>query len=174
MKHISIDLETASSNSDASIFTIGGASSGGSYFYIVVDDPGGSWSPDTVRWLAQQEQSKQVVGVGYHRYPLYEALTQFSKWLGDLGAGHEGAVCIWTHATFDMPVLETAYQRAGIKRPWHYRNCRDLRTLYWLAGGRPQVIHTGKHHALNDAEALLREVKECLRILGDAGVQIRD
>ena len=39
---------------------------------------------------------------------------------------------IWSHATFDIPVVSNAYNVAGIEIPWNYRETRDIRTLNWL------------------------------------------
>lgn len=170
---ISIDLETFSSAPDASIATIGVAARRHpdhcvNGLYLVVDDPDGRFTPDTIRWHASQEDPASTTGASAGRgkeMPLEDALRALSKFLTSLNADTEGEARIWTHATFDMPVLESAFVRAGISwRPWHYRNCRDLRTLYDLSGGRPELDRVGTHHnALDDAVYQLYEVEACFR-----------
>lgn len=172
MIDISIDLETFDSAPDASIATIGAVAVGPAgvedgHFYVVVDDPGGSWSPETVRWHAQQVGDTLGRSEG-PAMPLVVVLDEFSRWLHYYSANKEGKARLWTHATFDMPVLESAYRRADLERPWFYRNCRDLRTLYDLAGGRPKLERVGTHHnALDDARYQMGEVQHCLEILED-------
>jgi exodeoxyribonuclease VIII len=162
---ISVDLETASSSPDAAIMAIGAASSGGATFECYVDDPQGAWSPDTIRWLAAQSSPHSIVGTAKESTSLLYALREFGQWLLRLRADQESEARLWTHATFDMPILELAYLRAQLSRPWHYRNCRDLRTLYDLAGGRPtreENPNPNEHNALSDAQHQLREVQICL------------
>jgi hypothetical protein len=163
---ISIDLETFSSAPNASIAAIGATCGDGDDFYAVVHDPEGAWDPATIRWHTQQKEPARNVGDNRHASVLCDALIFFSRWLERRGANREGAARLWTHATFDMPVLESAYRRADLKIPWHYRNCRDLRTLYDFAGGRPTLDPVGAgHHALDDAKYQLNEVMHCLRII---------
>jgi hypothetical protein len=162
MNDISIDLETFDSAPDASLAAIGAVSTSGNVFYRVVNDPGGSWSPKTMRWHATQEGVAENLGATEEAVPLETALQEFADWLGVERAHQEGGARLWTHATFDMPVLASAYKRAGIRTPWHHRNCRDLRTLYDLTGGRPDLVNTGAHHALRDAVYQLEEVQVCL------------
>lgn len=66
----------------------------------------------------------------------------------------------WTHATFDAPILNNAFNLAGIRSPIHYREHRDIRTLTWLsrkingaAKKRESMASKGltAHRALDDA-----------------------
>lgn len=176
MIDISLDLETLSSDArGASIAAIGMAArdfaTGEQHlFHGYVDDPGGIISPETVRWHAAQQEPQYNLGGTMEAVPLGETLEYVGEFLRSLGSMTEGFVRIWSHATFDVPQLAAAYARVGSKVPWSYRNVRDLRTLYDLAGGRPKVEHAGKHHALSDAIAQLEEVHVCLASVGALGV----
>jgi exodeoxyribonuclease VIII len=166
---ISVDLETFDSSPTAAIASIGAVASNGEEFYVVVNDPEGSWSPQTCRWHSVQEDPEDTMGPQAQAVGLKEALKRFTSFMKRNRADVQGVGLVWTHATFDMPVLESAYRRADMFRPWHYRNCRDLRTLYDLAAGRPKVERNKKHNALEDARAQLKEVQICRLIISEGG-----
>jgi len=46
----------------------------------------------------------------------------------------EKAESIWSHATFDIPMINTAARMSGIEDPIKYWKCRDIRTLTMLTG----------------------------------------
>lgn len=171
MIDISIDLETLSSDPrGASLATIGLAAQDfetGQIWtgYWVTNDPTGIIEPETVRWHIAQGAPASAIGIE-HVVPIGTALEQLGALLKmEFKAHREGTCRIWTHATFDIPQLAIAYKRLGMKHTWFYRNCRDLRTLYDLAGGRPHVENHNPHNALADAVAQLEEVRLCLEIL---------
>lgn len=166
MTHISIDVETFDNSPDSALATIGAVSTEGPEFYKVVEDPNGSYSPRTIRWHANQENTASNVGADVDPVSLRTGLFSFSNWLRDHGAEREGEAHLWAHANFDFPVLKMAYDRVSIQVPWHYRNTRDLRTLYALSGIRPTFEVEGVHHALRDAKYQLKEVRACLSHMG--------
>lgn len=58
--------------------------------------------------------------------------------------------CVWGHGScFDIPILQNAYRASGRKEPWVYKNVRDTRTLFALAGHEYKA--KGGHDALDDA-----------------------
>lgn len=170
MIEISIDLETFATCHDASVAAIGVCSTidEDDAFFCYVDDPDGVISPGTVRWHAIQKDMPSNVGMPQSAILLTEALASLRTWLRDRQAHRQGKARVWAHGGFDLTILAEAYRRAGWHHgpPWAYRNARDLRTLYDLAGGRPKVVNRGKHNALSDARAQLEEVRVCLEILG--------
>jgi hypothetical protein len=165
---ISIDLETLASCPGASIAAIGVATvntyGDRDQLRLIVDDPGGIFEPRTVRW--HKLQPPQSLGMDEEALHLHDALYELEEFLHTKGAKNEGAARIWSHATFDIPILADGYRRIATRVPWHYRNCRDLRTLYDLAGGRPEVPSAIEHDALADAIAQLEEVRICMARLG--------
>ena len=170
MKHIMIDIETFALTPNAALASIGAVvwdgTGWGDEFYMVVDDPDGDFSPSTIRWHGDQRNMAATVGMGTEAVHYIGALNLFSEWLRKHGAMVEGTR-IWSHATFDIPVLTSAYKRAELPVGWHHRNCRDLRTLYDLAGGRPSLPAIGtSHNALDDARYQKEEVYVCYHQLG--------
>lgn len=170
MIDISVDLETLATGPNASIVQIGAVHNGpcfpgGDEFFRNVHDPTGDISVETVRWHVEQAKAHpevDVVGTDVTVLPVATVLQSFTQWLRMVDAHRDGAVAIWGHAGFDLTILASAYRRVlDQPPPWHYRNQRDLRTLYDLAGGRPDVPHAGKHNALADAAAQLEEVRIC-------------
>jgi exodeoxyribonuclease VIII len=170
MIDVSIDIETLALRQGASIATIGACAVGGAVgvwpdlrndlFYVVIDDPGGIIEPSCIRWHASQDDPVGNLGIG--AVSLEEGLRRLSAWMTENGADEKGEARIWSHATFDVPIIEAAYQRVGLKPPWDYRNCRDLRTLYDLAGGCPPAPNERFHNALSDAKAQMEEIQFCL------------
>ena len=157
---ISIDIETFALGTNASIAQIGAAVSPVDTFFVVVDAPPGTFCPATIRWHAAQPGD--TIGSVEDAVGLREALSRFDAWLLKKKVHNPGEGLLWTHATFDIPRLAEAYDRAGRDTPWHYRNCRDLRTLYDLAGGRPELPPVGtSHNALDDALYQLQEIQAC-------------
>lgn len=174
---ISVDIETFSTAPTASIATIGAVAWGDgvdaekSEFYIVVDDPNGTFDPRTIRWHGDIGDGQATMGLEKEAVHLHSALVQFRDWMNQFDVGRAGCARIWSHATFDIPILAAAYRRAGFSNPpWQYRSPRDLRTLYDLAGGRPALEFEGTlHNALSDAKYQMLEVIECRRILKEKG-----
>ena len=163
MIDVSIDIETLALQQGASIATIGACAESPPRlddFYVVIDDPGGVIEPSCVRWHVAQNDPAGNLGV--EAVSLKVGLQKLSDWMEQIGANEKGEARIWSHATFDVPIIEAAYQRLGLEPPWDYRNCRDLRTLYDLAGGCPPAQNERAHHALSDAVAQMQEIQFCL------------
>jgi hypothetical protein len=85
-----------------------------------------------------------------------------------------GAERIWAHATFDIPILGSAYRMLEQEVPWKFRGVRDLRTLSHLAeirGANLKEIEKGllnrgvKHNALEDARYQVRVLWELMKSL---------
>lgn len=95
--------------------------------------------------------------------PLAPALAHFATWLAWAGPDP----LIWCHgATFDCPLLDEVYRRAGIVTPWQFWAVRDTRTLYDLAGVNVKDFAVPPPHvALNDAIGQTRAANEALRRL---------
>lgn len=163
---IVIDLETWSLRPTAAIRSIGAVafnieSDEGMPFqyatyYQNVRDSLGHRDPGTEKWWSQQSKEAQeaflhsVDGLHIGLLHLVEFVTAWSD---------TANVRVWSNgAGFDLPILRSACghlkDRLGIaiELPWSYKNERDTRTLYWLAGGVPYGHMSGvKHHALDDA-----------------------
>ena len=77
---------------------------------------------------------------------------------------------VWSHATFDIPALATAYRNNDLETPWHYRDARDIRTLTDLFNSRAALKSTASenecpHNALADAIYEAKYITTMLRTL---------
>jgi len=187
--HVMIDLETLSTRPDARIAQVGAvafeARSGGRILngkafnaYIRLpgaeggSGPTGHIDPDTLAWWEQQDpeaQKRLHDGMEAGRIEC-AVLDHFEHWPEQvLDTNWSGIEGVWAHgATFDLPVLHSAYARHNRDVPWNFQAGRDTRTLFWLVGGAPQVDTVGfmKHDAVDDCVMQIMAVQQALGMLG--------
>lgn len=171
MNICSIDIETLSSAPNAAIIQIGacvGDSETGLFvpanfianvsFDSVFGQKADVWgfnfdvNPHTVKWWMQQND--------YARQSLFSnpKPKHIEEVLREVAVFYRTHNCkeLWSHATFDAPVLNNAFARLDMETPWSFRDCRDIRTLIALA--RRNGIQWTKdetrntHNALDDAK----------------------
>ena len=175
---VMVDIETLSSRLDAVVLSIGACEfdpeSGvvGLTFYGAANpnQSGRHISGDTVLWWLLQDDAARKAITGRKRVTLEKLLEQFSGWF-------PGGEKIWSHATFDIPVLTSAYESVGKKPPWIFSNCRDIRTILDHGGmSRDEYVRLKEsggtlHDALSDAIGQAAIVSACIaRIRGaDSG-----
>lgn len=160
MKDVMVDLETMGSGPMAAIISIGAVEfdpvSGliGESFYEVVNlkssvENGGIIDPDTVMWWLGQSGAARLA-VRSEAVSVETALMRFGAWLSGCAPCNE--LRVWGNgADFDNVILATAFDRAGIVRPWKFWNNRCYRTMKSLHKDVP-LVRTGTHHnALDDA-----------------------
>lgn len=74
---------------------------------------------------------------------------------------------VWSHgACFDVAIVENLYRRANVRVPWDFRQVRDTRTLFWLAG--PSLIwakNDQKHSAEADAVCQALTVQRAIKLI---------
>jgi len=118
-------------------------------------------------WVDQDHRAKAVL-----RPRAPESLVSAMTGLENMLTRNEWAeVLVWSNgASFDIPILQTAFQDTGIKCPWQYYNERCFRTMKTLFKNIKAPTMDGltkdsvKHNALNDAlnQTLhLRKLLEC-------------
>ncbi|NVO13847.1 MAG: 3'-5' exoribonuclease [Rhodoplanes sp.] len=109
--------------------------------------------PETHAWWGKQDPAAWAAAT-QNPLPLRAALEHIAAWIAWASNGE--APLIWGHgASFDAPLLGEVFRRAGVPKPWGYRDERDTRTLYDLAGINLSD-HYGQgtmHVALSDAMA---------------------
>ncbi len=167
-----IDIETLGTRHDALVIQIGACyfdrETGeiGETFSVNINPIGFadkfSTNYETVKWWMQQsEQARNMVmspGIGFE-----EALRSLNRFLLLRTSDH---VLLWSHATFDMPILQNAFETIGILHPVPFRNMRDLRTLMDLAGHHSNSPREGTHHhALDDAKFQAKYAVEAMKKL---------
>lgn len=170
MKDVMIDLETLGTRYNAMVVQIGAC-----YFdwetgevdrgFSATIDPGSYGDKFTVDygtikwWMEQSDRARALLFES--PMSLVEAMFGLTAFLGE-----NKDVLLWSHATFDMPILQNAYETVGMKNPVSFRNMRDLRTLVDLADYTDELERDGTHHhALDDAKFQARYALEALKKL---------
>ncbi len=186
MKHISLDLETLGTGTNAAIIQIGAvefdlAGNLGLEFRktVCLDhalDSGAKVDAGAFAfWMGQSEEARYAVT--NNPQPLGETLRLFMKFVAKCKATR-----IWGNgATFDNRILAETYQRyrkmPGIEMPWHFTGDRDMRTLLstvrFLGLGeilRATDIPDGEiaHDALCDAKYRAQVIYHAHRLIRDA------
>lgn len=172
--HIMLDLETLGTNPGCVVVSIGavpfdpvkGYVGDGFYRPIALksaQEAGLTIMADTVGWWLQQ--SSEARGALFaNPAPLAFALDEFSLWWRE----NQG-VEVWGHgASFDPPILEAAYAAVGRRVPWRFPDVRDTRTLFDLAGVKPDRAVGVHHNARDDAHAQALAACSAYAILGKA------
>ena len=166
MRQVTIDLETMGNLSTSAIMAIGAVTfdtgtTETNEFYVVVDldsclKKGLIVTASTVYWWLQQD-SKAQLALCKETIPLTLALMDLSHFLKE-----EAVELIWTHATFDAPIMANAYAACELPVPWKYWAHRDIRTLEELKPyiEKPRIgVH---HNALDDAKHQASYIRQLL------------
>lgn len=160
--HVMLDLETWGTKPGCAIRSIGAIAfdpqpygAFGSRFYLNVSDDsnfaaGLNVEPDTAEWWRKQSP-ESISAFVRNQVPLMQAVLDFNEWWRGIGA-----VKVWAHGiNFDEPIFRIAAEAVGLKVPWHYREVRDTRTLFWLADfdekATPRPPGLIAHNAIGDA-----------------------
>ena len=110
-------------------------------------------------WLGRSEMARSALL--QNRVSLIHALDSFNLWLCRVGPSR-----IWSHgATFDVILLDAAYRTLRMIPPYDFRNARDTRTLFDLAGLEYIKSEETAHLALDDAVRQAEFVQEAYRKL---------
>lgn len=156
-----IDLETLGVQQNAAFISIGAcqfnpeAGKIGDKFYANIDWDDAlktrSVTGDTIKWWMRQSKEAQnrVCAAGE---PLREVLVKFARWFRKDNDERKA----WGNgATFDIAMLDNAYENIFGVTPWKFWNTRDVRTVVDMAWGivdKNSVIFEGvEHNALDDA-----------------------
>lgn len=189
--HVMIDLETMANTSDAAIVAIGavrfeplgpqlpeppaiptnemGFGVTSPYFYANVKLESSMFhglhvNADTIMWWLKQAPAAREQLLKPNPLGLSVALQEFNIWYG-----MNPMIPVWSHATFDFPILANAYRMAGeMDMPCKYVAARDVRTIYDLAypGNLvPAISVENKHNALWDAWRQAIGVQSCYQKL---------
>lgn len=162
MTDVMIDLETLATTPRAAILSIGAVAFDrerpgvlGEEFYARIKFAQGDVSHDTLEWWMHH----RTAWPKGEAVPLGEALMNFRAFLWRCQDGH----CLWSHgASFDVPILHSAFLACGLDVPWGHRTIRDTRTLFDIAG---YDFSAASHDALLDAKAQALAVQEAIQKL---------
>lgn len=122
----------------------------------------GTIETGTLAWWATQDKDLFVDTLKglHHPFDAHEAMVLMMR----------GADEIWANSpTFDLTIMRDWCGRYGYNVPWHYRQERDIRTLYnlrkWDFTGVP-TVEGAAHNALVDAKRQMGHLMYMLRELG--------
>lgn len=177
MTALSLDLETLSTRPNAAIASIGACRF----------DPRSDWIGDTFHvhvslancqhhglaidagtvlwWLDQSAEARAAFVIGQQdAMPLLVALEALEDFMATTAECSE----LWVNgASFDLPILASAYRAVDLPLPWKFWQERDLRTLKAL-DKNTRIERAGIHHnALDDALHQARLIQRLIQINHD-------
>lgn len=164
--HISLDLETLSTSSNAAIVQIGAVTLDGQEFCEYINPKsseaaGLDVSVETIQWWSTQDPAIRAQVMG-GTTSLATALGKFLKWCQEVGPLDQ--IHLWSYGgDFDLPILRNAYE-CFTEYPFNYRNHHCLRTLSW-ALGLPYIKPARAHNALEDARTQAQLLTMCIKQL---------
>lgn len=160
MRNIMLDIETLDVVPTSVILSLGAVEFEdgvlGKEFHQRIDidsclEYGLTVSGKTIQWwMGQDEKAKKIFDVTGDN--LVSALVAFD------GAFDWKDTLVWANGgSFDVPIVENAFRKIGLKSPWEYNATRDYRTF---KGEFPKDVYaklkvcpTVAHDALDDARA---------------------
>lgn len=170
MKDLMLDIETLGTRPTSVITQIGAC-----YFDRNTGEIGGTFLGNidvdkaikrgltldwqAIKWWFEQENKSWM-----------ENTVSLSQVLGEFIQFAKKAEYVWSHSTFDIPILINAYAADNRKQmPFHYRATRDIRTLTHLAGHQRNENKTDPkdktHNALEDCVYQVKYCVECFNKL---------
>lgn len=117
--------------------------------------------PETLAWWQTQDDAASQIVNKQTDKSLALALSGLCMWFKSTGA--ERVYC--QGAAFDIPIIEAAFKRVGLKAPWDFWNVRDTRTVYDTLGFDPKSIERQGtyHNALDDARHQIKCVQAAFK-----------
>lgn len=99
---------------------------------------------DTLNWWLDQPNFEEVIKGGD---PLDKVLSDFVWFYGTADE-------VWANSpSFDLRIMDAAFDAVNMEAPWDYWEERDFRTLKALPGyGAVDKTKLAEHHALEDAK----------------------
>lgn len=172
MKDIMIDLETLGTRYNAAIIQIGACyfdrktgqigptfKANVQYSFAMIDKFTVDYGTITW-WFGQSEEARKSMLENST-----DLITAISNLIHFLNIGGRDSV-IWSHATFDMPILVNAFSTVNMSMPISFRNMRDIRTVTDLADHYSESPRVGTHHdSLDDAIFQAKYVSESIIVL---------
>lgn len=167
---VMLDLETTGTKAGCCILAIGACSFSQEFtFYEKINlesckIAGLRNEIETLKWWEKQTKEARDEAFSGTK-DLITVLGQFSDFLRLLPATAKTTFVWGNGADFDLPILQAAYAKAGMKTPWEPFNGRCYRTLKNLYKTIEMRKFEGlKHNALADAKNQAMHAREILRI----------
>lgn len=167
MRHIMLDLETLGTKPGSVILSIGavlfdpktgelGEEFSACISLISSREAGLTVDPNTEAWWDKQSDDARSVLLGA-KNPVCPTLTQvltlFKSWVQEHSIEKQNRLIWGNGASFDVPLLEAAYEAVGLTPPWNYWGSMCFRTMKNLYRDVVPPPREGTHHnALDDAK----------------------
>ena len=171
--NIMLDIETMGKEPNSAILTIGASLFRQNALGIVEINPdlfysrveladsvrNGSVDGETLRWWLSQSSESLAELVNPDRYLLKVCLQGLSSFINK--NCNPSKVLVWANSpSFDCTILESAYKRFDMEKPWEYYNQRCYRTMKGLFNvAKPEIENNVKHHAADDALMQVEHLK---------------
>lgn len=172
--HFMLDSETLGLNPDAVVLQIAlvafdpltGIHSGSLNLFPSLDEQlaaGRRIDASTLLWWAGNSPDLFQKMLKSKRDPAETVIYEIKRYIG-MRAEDPEKVQIWSHATFDVPLVTGYAANFGEKNLFYYRSTRDIRTLehMYSALGGPDFEHgypgIEEHDAVNDCLIQISEV----------------
>jgi hypothetical protein len=178
LQHVMLDNETLGTRADSVIISIGAVKfdpytsaldADGFYSSVSIDSNHEAGprqvSEATLNWWMGQSAAARRVFIE-EKFTLRYALEQLASFINDPD------IEVWSNgASFDIALLEHAFDSFGIECPWSYRNTRCYRTIRKMAHRLVTPLpQNDNHHALADARHQARQLQHYFAALqGQAG-----
>jgi hypothetical protein len=126
-------------------------------------------SDDTVKfWEDQSDEARQELS---GERGIEDVLTEFCDWFKE---NCPDAKVLGNGPSFDVSIMEYAFDVVGMKAPWHFRNIEDVRTVVSIGrrflkmDPKYSIPFQGvKHNALDDARHESEFVRAIYKELGE-------
>lgn len=170
--NVMVDIETMGKGNNAAILSIGAVKFDpwgnrlGDVFYCPIDPEssqrlGLKIDASTVMWwLSEGRNAARTEMMKEERIDLASALFGFTQWFG-----HDSMPVWGNGATFDNVILTSAFEAAGLERPWKYWDDKCYRTVKGMAPSVKLERVGTFHNALDDARSQATHLQRIYRAL---------
>ncbi len=116
-------------------------------------------------WFKQSDKAREALFTNPKPISLQQSIHALHLWFKDKKGYTDKTVKIWSHSTFDIPVLNNACKALRLDMPWSHRDTRDIRTIVdGLELTELKRGHPLEHTCGWDAFAQGQQVLEALKI----------
>ena len=179
MHDLMIDIETMGTKPYSAIVSIGACffdietgDIGPKFYEVVSIDScqklGMNLDAATMQWWMKQDEAAKKIFFGFKR-PVIDVMKDFQKFCSEYVS--KKVLRPWGNgSSFDITLMESAFELTGVECPWNFWNVRDVRTIVALGSGISDAKNTIKregtyHNALDDAIHQVKYVSEIYRTL---------
>jgi hypothetical protein len=159
-----IDLETWGKEMDSEIIAVGvvifDQEIKEMHKWCIMSQPHRSRDPETVTWWMSRKETLMTL-LNAPKHQLEDVLC----WINDLHTTN-GVTEVWAKSpTFDLMILDHAYDQANLNKPWRFFEEQDVRTVEALLGisKLSKSLSITPHDPLSDCIA---QVENVIKLIG--------